>query len=156
MCTVGHSAVSKNMYPPEGVCQYLFYVDVVIVDSKIVASLEQSSWNQFQMKAMVYKRVKSGIALDYRYTTSKLISDAEEDLNRLALNKIGSYGLLNIITKPSDLQRAVRAMKPVVAALKKIQGSDPVTRTVIAIGSYDYSGSGFMTQYKKIFEFVVK
>lgn len=39
--------------------------------------------------------------------------------------------------------------------MKKIQGSDPDKRTVIAFGSYDYSENSFMDLYKNTFAAVV-
>ncbi|KAH6933211.1 hypothetical protein HPB50_013500 [Hyalomma asiaticum] len=155
MCTVGHAAVISVMYPPDGICQYLFYTDVVIVEGSILASREQNSWRLFQMKARVYKKVKSGIAFDHRTTTSRLLTDAKKELATLASNNIDNYGLLNVIRKPGHLRSVVRAMKPVVDKLKNMQGSDPDKRTVIAIGSYDYSKPDFMDKYKEIIVDVV-
>ncbi|KAH8028216.1 hypothetical protein HPB51_014171 [Rhipicephalus microplus] len=66
LCTVGHSAVMSSMYPPEGLCQYLYYTDVVIVRDQIRASLVQDSWKLFQVKARTYQYVKGGIGFDYR------------------------------------------------------------------------------------------
>ncbi|XP_070389656.1 uncharacterized protein [Dermacentor albipictus] len=155
LCSVGRTAIAETMYPPEGLCTYLFYTDVVIVDAKIVAAAERNSWNLFQTKAKKYNTIKSGIAFDHRYISTKLISEAMGELTMLATNKIGSYGLLNIITKPTVLHQTVLALRPAIEALKNIQGSDPGKTTVIAIGSYDYSGSGFMAKYKDIFAEVV-
>ncbi|XP_054923261.1 uncharacterized protein [Dermacentor andersoni] len=73
----------------------------------------------------------------------------------LATKKIQSYGVLNIVTKPGDFAQAVHSMEPVVAEMKKIQGSDPDKRTVIAFGSYDYSENSFMDLYKNTFAAVV-
>ncbi|KAL1468115.1 hypothetical protein MTO96_041687 [Rhipicephalus appendiculatus] len=94
------------MYPPEAICQYLYYTDVVIVDGKIRASLERNSWKLFQMMARTSKKTKFGIAFDHWHITPQL-------------------------------------------ELKTIQGSDADKRTVIAIGSYDYTG--FIDKYKNIF-----
>ncbi|KAH7959326.1 hypothetical protein HPB49_010289 [Dermacentor silvarum] len=116
LCTVGHAAISNNMYPPEGICTYLFYTDVVIVDSKIVPSRERNSWKMFKMKAKSYKAVKSGIAFDHRYIRPNLISQAMGELTMLAGNNIASYGLLNIIGKPDELHQTVLATKPVMEA----------------------------------------
>ncbi|XP_070389658.1 uncharacterized protein [Dermacentor albipictus] len=155
LCSVGRTAIAETMYPPEGLCTYLFYTDVVIVEAKIVAAAERNSWNVFQIKAKKYNTMKSGIAFDHRYISTKLISEAMGELTMLATNKIGSYGLLNIITKPTVLYQTVLALRPAIEALKNIQGSDPGKTTVIAIGSYDYSVSGFMAKYKDIFAEVV-
>ncbi|KAL1468192.1 hypothetical protein MTO96_041639, partial [Rhipicephalus appendiculatus] len=143
------------MYPNDDVCQYIYYTDVVIVDGKIRPSLERNSWNKFQIKAKAYNKVKSGIAFDHWYITPQLVDDANDDLNMLARNKIGSYGLLNIIRKPDELASVVQAMKPVIEALKDVQGSDPDRRTVIAVGSYDYGGLGFMKTYKDILKDII-
>ncbi|KAL3198904.1 hypothetical protein MRX96_001484 [Rhipicephalus microplus] len=143
------------MYPPDGLCQYLFYNDVVIVDGAILASNDRNSWRLFQKKAKQYKKTKSGIAFDHRYITSQLLSDATQQLKMLENGKINNYGLLNIIQKPDELRAAVVAMKPVVEKLKEMQGGDPGKKTVVALGSYDYSPMGFMKTYKEIFTDVV-
>ncbi|KAL1467919.1 hypothetical protein MTO96_041830 [Rhipicephalus appendiculatus] len=141
------------MYPPEAICQYLYYTDVVIVDGKIRASLERNSWKLFQMMARTSKKTKFGIAFDHWHITPQLVRDATGDLGSLATQNIGSYGLLNIIRKPSELNKVVLAMKPVIEELKTMQGSDADKRTVIAIGSYDYTG--FIGKYKDIFAIVL-
>ncbi|KAH7972174.1 hypothetical protein HPB52_008588 [Rhipicephalus sanguineus] len=155
VCTVGHTAVIDAMYPPETICQYLYYTDVVVVDGKIMASLEQNSWKLFQNKARNFNELKPGVAFDHRYITPDLVADARTDLIALAAKNIQSYGLLNVVRKPTELRRIVRSMKPVVDALKDLQGSDPDGRTIIAIGSYDYGRVGFMNEYKDIIEEVV-
>ncbi|KAH7956936.1 hypothetical protein HPB52_013701 [Rhipicephalus sanguineus] len=155
LCTVGHTAIASNMYPPEDICQYLYYTDVVIVEGKLRASLERNSWKLFQMKAMAYKKVKCGVAFDHWHITAHLVHDATGELGRLANQNIASYGLLNVIRTPSELQKVLIAMRPVLEALKTIQGGDADKRTVIAIGSYDYSGTGFMDKYKDIFANVI-
>ncbi|KAL3209987.1 hypothetical protein MRX96_037532 [Rhipicephalus microplus] len=141
------------MYPNDHICQYLYYSDVIIVDGKIRPSFERNSWIQFQRKAKAYVKVKSGIAFDHWYITPQLVQSAVDDLNMLARNKIGSYGLLNIIRRPKELKNIVQAMKPVIEALKDLQGSEADRRTVIAIGSYDYRD--FMKTYKEIIRDVI-
>ncbi|KAL1435020.1 hypothetical protein MTO96_001569 [Rhipicephalus appendiculatus] len=155
VCTVGHTAVVEAMYPPEKICQYLYYTDVVVVDGKIEASLEQNSWKLFQTKAPKFNELKPGVAFDHRYITPDLVTDVIVDLVALAEGNIRSYGLLNIIRKPTELHQVMRSMKPVVDALKDFQGNFPDTMTIIAIGSYDYSPAGFMDEYKNIVEEVV-
>ncbi|KAH7956745.1 hypothetical protein HPB52_012361 [Rhipicephalus sanguineus] len=102
------------MYPNDDICQYLYYTDVVIVDGKIRPSLERNSWNQFQIMAKAYSKVKSGIAFDHWHVTPQLVHNAKVELDKLARNKIGSYGLLNVIRKPNELKDVVQAMKPVI------------------------------------------
>ncbi|KAL3213942.1 hypothetical protein MRX96_007342 [Rhipicephalus microplus] len=155
ICTVGHTAVMEVMYPPESICQYLYYTDVVIVDGRIRASLEQISWKLFQTKAPNFNALQPGVAFDHRYITPDLVTGASGELAALATKNIQSYGLLNIVRKPTELRQVVRSMKPVVDALKAFQGNHPDARTIIAIGSYDYSPVGFMNEYKGIVEEVV-
>ncbi|KAH6926047.1 hypothetical protein HPB50_013453 [Hyalomma asiaticum] len=156
VCTVGHTAVADAMYPPEKICQYLFYTDVVIVDGRVQASLDQNSWNHFQRKALNYSDVRMGVAFDHRYITSDLINDARDVLDSIAMNHIRDYGLLNIVRKPHELTGVVWSMKTVVEALKDLQGSDPDRRTVIAVGSYDYSGQSFVNEYDYIIREIVE
>ncbi|KAL1472154.1 hypothetical protein MTO96_039503, partial [Rhipicephalus appendiculatus] len=90
------------------------------------------------------------------HITPQLVRNATVELNKLASNKIGSYGLLNVIRKATELKDVVQAMKPVIEALKDLQGSDADRRTVIAIGSYDYGPLGFMKTYKEIFRDIIE
>ncbi|KAL3198914.1 hypothetical protein MRX96_001492 [Rhipicephalus microplus] len=143
------------MYPNDDLCQYLYYTDVVIVDGKIRPSSERNSWKLFQIKARSYTKVQSGIAFDHWQITPELVRNAKNELDELARNKIGSYGLLNVIRKPSELKDVVQAMKPVIEVLKELQGSDDDRRTVIAIGSYDYGGLGFLNTYRDIFKDII-
>ncbi|XP_075744353.1 uncharacterized protein LOC142803136 [Rhipicephalus microplus] len=87
--------------------------------------------------------------------TPELVRNAKNELDELARNKIGSYGLLNVIRKPSELKDVVQAMKPVIEVLKELQGSDDDRRTVIAIGSYDYGDLGFLNTYRDIFKDII-
>ncbi|KAL3213944.1 hypothetical protein MRX96_007344 [Rhipicephalus microplus] len=143
------------MYPPEGPCQYLYYTDVVIVGGAIRASLVQDSWRLFQAKASTYKKVKAGIAFDYRYISRVKIYSALPELQRLARQRMEHYGLLNVITEPDELNATVEAMRPVLKALKEIQSNDPNRKTVIAIGSLNYKSGGFDREYKQIIKNVV-
>ncbi|KAL3198911.1 hypothetical protein MRX96_001490 [Rhipicephalus microplus] len=70
----------------------------------------------FQMKARSYKKVKSGIAFDHWQITPQLVRNAKVELDKLARNKIGSYGLLNVLRNPRELRDVVHAMRPVIEA----------------------------------------
>ncbi|KAL3198907.1 hypothetical protein MRX96_001486 [Rhipicephalus microplus] len=105
------------------------------------------------MKAKMAKMAKYGIAFDHWHITPQLVHDATGELGRLANENIGSYGLLNIIRTPSELPKVVIAMRPVIEALKTMQGSDADKRTVIAIGSNDYTG--FIDKYKEIYADII-
>ncbi|KAL3213946.1 hypothetical protein MRX96_007345 [Rhipicephalus microplus] len=155
LCTVGHSAVMSSMYPPEGLCQYLYYTDVVIVRDQIRASLVQDSWKLFQVKARTYQYVKGGIGFDYRYITRAKIYSARRELLHLAQQNLKHYGLLNVVTKPDELNATVESMKPIIEALKDVQDNNHDKQTVIAIGSLTYKPEGFQLLYRQIIENVV-
>ncbi|KAL1435025.1 hypothetical protein MTO96_001574 [Rhipicephalus appendiculatus] len=145
-----------NMYPPERLCQYLYYADVVIVGGQLRASLVQDSWKLFKMKARTYRTVKGG----HRFRLP--IHCPSEDIRRSAgTQSVGQeknlkhYGLLNVITKPDELNATVESMKPIIEALKDVQDNDPDKQTVIAIGSLTYKPEGFELEYRQIIEHVV-
>ncbi|KAH8039314.1 hypothetical protein HPB51_005560 [Rhipicephalus microplus] len=106
------------------------------------------------LRIVLGQGVQKGIAV-VRQITPELVRNAKNELDELARNKIGSYGLLNVIRKPSELKDVVQAMKPVIEVLKELQGSDDDRRTVIAIGSYDYGGLGFLNTYRDIFKDII-
>ncbi|XP_075724081.1 uncharacterized protein LOC142766116 [Rhipicephalus microplus] len=144
-----------DMYPPERLCQYLYYTDVVIDGGHIRASLVQDSWKLFQLKARNYQTVEGGIGFDYRYIARVKIYAARRELHQLAKHNLEHYGLLNVITKPNELNATVESLKPIIEALKDVQDNDPEKQTVIAIGSLTYKPEGFQLEYRQIIECVV-
>ncbi|KAL1435019.1 hypothetical protein MTO96_001568 [Rhipicephalus appendiculatus] len=141
LCTVGDSAVMDSSYPPDKICMYLYYTDVIIMSNNLHGARVNSSWERFQIKAKSYKIIKPGASFDHRYITASLIKSAAPALNALKTSgNIGNFGVLNLITTTAELPRAVQAVKAAVQQIKNtIQGS----HTVIAIGSFDYSNANF-------------
>lgn len=142
MCTVGDTAVTMSMYPPDKVCTYLYYTHVVIQGDSIRGAKVETSWESFKLAAARYRYVKMGISFDHRYITAAKITTATNPLALLSSSNIRHFGVLNVITKHLDLLNIVMPMKPVLEEIKK---QFNYSHTVIAIGSRDYSDQGFPT-----------
>ncbi|KAH8028218.1 hypothetical protein HPB51_014173 [Rhipicephalus microplus] len=121
LCTVGHSAVTPNMYPPEFPCDYLYYTSVVILKKEVMATEVQTSWTTFQAMAKNYTRLISGMSFDYRYFSHHQLQPAIPALNALAQARIESYGILNIVASPEDLRTAVYKMRQDTEALAEYE-----------------------------------
>ncbi|KAL1435028.1 hypothetical protein MTO96_001576 [Rhipicephalus appendiculatus] len=147
LCTVGHSAVTPNMYPPEFPCDYLYYTSVFVLNRKIIATKVQASWTTFQAVAKNYTRLIAGMSFDYGYFSHHKLVPALADFTALNAAGIGSYGILNIMTSPADLR---------TTTLKRWQGASPIRRSVIALGSTDYSGANYAHTFKNLVKSVVK
>ncbi|XP_075724083.1 uncharacterized protein LOC142766118 [Rhipicephalus microplus] len=156
LCTVGHSAVTTNMYPPEFPCDYLYYTSVVILKKEVMATEVQTSWTTFQAMAKNYTRLISGMSFDYRYFSHHQLQPAIPALNALAQARIGSYGILNIVASPEDLRTAVYKMRQGIQTLKRWQSTNPMRRSVIALGSTDYSGENYTDTFKNLVKSVIK
>ncbi|KAH6925185.1 hypothetical protein HPB50_001491 [Hyalomma asiaticum] len=68
ICTVGDNAVVSIMYPPDAMCDYLYYTDVLIIDNKIRAVTVEASWFAFKEHVPRYRKTKAGISFDHRAT----------------------------------------------------------------------------------------
>ncbi|KAH6925183.1 hypothetical protein HPB50_001489 [Hyalomma asiaticum] len=93
--------------------------------------------------------------LGVTYFSSQGISSVTTLLDELQKKKIDSYGCLDIITKPGDLEKAVYNIKDPIMALKAKQ-TEAHRRCVVAFGSTDYSSDNYMTIFKNIFQKVVR
>ncbi|XP_075527624.1 uncharacterized protein LOC142559833 [Dermacentor variabilis] len=131
------------MYPPDGLCHYLFYWNVV-VSGGIMRGVDVSlSWEIFKNETARLKKTSGGISFDSRYVTPASILSVEEELKRIArTNNIVHYGVLNMLAAPAKAQHLLQRTKPALKALKNMQGNDSTKRTILAMGLYDYGRQG--------------
>lgn len=120
----------------------MYYTHVVIQGDNIRGAKVETSWESFKQAAARYQYVKMGISFDHRYITAAKITTATNALALLSSSNIRHFGVLNMITKHTELLNIVTPMKPVLEEIKKQFNH---SHTVIAIGSRDYSDQGFRT-----------
>ncbi|KAH7942165.1 hypothetical protein HPB49_021376 [Dermacentor silvarum] len=140
LCTVGDSAVTVSVYPPDKMCSYLYYTHVIIQGDNIYGAKVETSWKTFKYMSTTYRTVKAGVSFDYRYITAAKIRSATDTLAELSSVNIRHFGVLNVIMKPDDLLKKVFALKSV---LQEIKNKFNNSHTVMAIGSRDYSVQGY-------------
>ncbi|XP_049525878.1 uncharacterized protein LOC125946462 [Dermacentor silvarum] len=65
VCTSGVRATSEKMLPPDGICDRLFYTDVVWREMAVRGSRDQPSWEAFQRAARAAAKTGYGLSVDY-------------------------------------------------------------------------------------------
>ncbi|XP_070382800.1 uncharacterized protein [Dermacentor albipictus] len=150
ICTVSETASSESMYPPDKYCDYLFYIEVYAREGRIASWTNTNGWNVFRRRARTYKIMKLGISFDFFIVKPEELDKAAGDLSALRREGIKHYGLLTALVSPSAYSELTSRAKPFLEKLKLLQGSDQTAKTVIAIGSDDYSGD-FLSHFADIF-----
>ncbi|KAH8027706.1 hypothetical protein HPB51_007256 [Rhipicephalus microplus] len=134
ICTVGDTAVERKMFPPDGLCHYLYYTHVfvaTIVDDRPVtshyvrATRITASFDAFKDALKRYKKTEGGLSFD--------IKKANEDHN---IVKSGRE------REPCVKKVAADTVVIVNQAFKELQGKDKRKRTVVAISAILYDDDG--------------
>ncbi|KAH7971405.1 hypothetical protein HPB49_023571 [Dermacentor silvarum] len=154
ICTVSDFAVFSTMYPPDGLCHYLFYWNVVVTNATMKGVEVSISWDVFKMQMRKLRKTSGGISFDARFVTAANISSVENELEELAnQNNIKHYGVLNMLAIPTKAHHLLQQMKVVLKKLKSIQGNDPTRKTILAMGLYDYGSQGeYYTDFVLLFK----
>ncbi|XP_077523408.1 uncharacterized protein LOC144134352 [Amblyomma americanum] len=153
VCTVGWRAVIPFMIPPDGLCHFLYYVDVVVVYTRVHGIHNEISWKVFQAEIKKQSKTQGGLSFDIRYVDVPLLNNQNviKALNALASSNMKNYGLLTVVaTQSSKLAGLVTKAKNVLEKLKSMQGNDKNRKTIIALGLYDFTNawSTYQAQFK--------
>ncbi|XP_049527440.1 uncharacterized protein LOC125947120 [Dermacentor silvarum] len=73
ICTVGAFALFDNMYPPDGLCNYLFYAHALVSNGSVLAVEVDASWQQFKAHVKTYTMTQGGISFDARKTMADTV-----------------------------------------------------------------------------------
>ncbi|XP_065296830.1 uncharacterized protein [Dermacentor albipictus] len=140
VCTV--SGYSLYMFPPDGLCHYLFYWDVVVF-RKTIRDVDGSHyWEKFKDKTARLKKTSGGISFDSRFVAASSIRSVEKGLEYLATINVKHYGVLSMLATPEKAHDLLQHSKALLQKLKTIQGNDITKRTILAMGLYDYGSQG--------------
>ncbi|XP_075730753.1 uncharacterized protein LOC142774250 [Rhipicephalus microplus] len=66
ICTVGSTAVFGQMVPPDGLCNYIYYTNVVPIKGDLFAVEINRSWEVFKETLATYQTTSGGIGFDVR------------------------------------------------------------------------------------------
>ncbi|KAH7942146.1 hypothetical protein HPB49_021245 [Dermacentor silvarum] len=158
ICTVGAFALFDNMYPPDGLCNYLFYAHALVSNGSVLAVEVDASWQQFKAHVKTYTMTQGGISFDARYIQPQAFDNqnTKNALNNLAAHNIMHYGILNIVRRLKDFDTYVDKAKQAIQKLKAIQGTDASRRLIMAIGLHDYNEPNAWERYRAAFRTAVE
>ncbi|XP_077484544.1 uncharacterized protein LOC144094492 [Amblyomma americanum] len=125
LCTAGARATSDAMLPPDGLCDLLFYTDVVWRDGAVHGSQNDQSWNAFQRAARGSLRTGRGLSLDYGksidFFASLTTPLGRQKLRELFESRIIHYGILKATGRVAELLQDMHGKLGVLKALKDLQ-----------------------------------
>ncbi|KAL1415873.1 hypothetical protein MTO96_028473 [Rhipicephalus appendiculatus] len=143
ICTVGDTAVEDKMYPTDGLCHYLYYTHVYIIDVErkfyVRGKRIPASFTVFKEAVKKYSKTEAGLSFDVKAVNSTIVGWARDDIKKLEANRILHYGTLNVIHEARRLRGLVTRAVGMTKALKQLQNNDNKRRTVVAIRAIDYA-----------------
>ncbi|XP_075556720.1 uncharacterized protein LOC142588785 [Dermacentor variabilis] len=156
ICTVGSFAILRSMYPPDDLCNYMFYTDVVVVNGSLHGIEVDASWKQFKKYMKTYTVTQGGISFDTRYLDPKRMNDRvlQQELTNLAADNIKNYGVLKLLARLTNLDiymsNAIRVLE-ILRATQRTNG-----KIVLAIGLYDYAEPKAGDRYRSVIKNAVE
>ncbi|XP_077536261.1 uncharacterized protein LOC144148624 [Haemaphysalis longicornis] len=161
LCSVNQVAVLPWVYPPDGMCTYIYYSNLIVTINdqqkyELHEAVGDVSWTMFKTEMKKRTRTEGGAAFDARYITVEGIKGIRNVLVGLAQENIPHYGVLNVLAEANDLKPLLDNTTEVMKELKNLQGGDVKRRTVIAIGLYNYSGAVAWATYRTYFKYAVE
>ncbi|KAL3217949.1 hypothetical protein MRX96_031869 [Rhipicephalus microplus] len=147
------------MYPPDGLCNYLFYTHVIVFNKTELAGVEvNTSWTLFKKQIAARTKTAGGASFDAKYVTAQAFDDQglKKHLAKLASANVKNYGILNMVTSVKNWDDFMNRARGTIAKLKAIQGNDSKRKIVMAIGLFDYNEPNAWDKYRKGFQDAVE
>nr|XP_054928491.1 uncharacterized protein LOC129385652 isoform X1 [Dermacentor andersoni] len=158
ICTVGSFAIFPYMFPPDDLCNYVFYTNVVVVKNSLHGVETDASWNQFKTYMKTYTMTQAGISFETRYLDPNTLNDhnVQQELTNLAADNIKHYGFLKVLARLNKLDGYMSIVVRALEKLKMTQGADTSRRLVLAIGFYDYAEPNAWERYRSVIQEAVE
>ncbi|KAH6930381.1 hypothetical protein HPB50_013166 [Hyalomma asiaticum] len=125
LCTAGSRAYSEEMLPTDGICDVMFYTDVVWHDGTIRGAQNQESWEAFQAVAQTATRTGHGMSVDYGrandFFGSLTAPLGRRTLRELFFKRIVHYGILKAAGTVAQLLDDMHGKLNLLKALKQLQ-----------------------------------
>ncbi|KAH7946242.1 hypothetical protein HPB49_021717 [Dermacentor silvarum] len=125
VCTSGVRATSEKMLPPDGICDRLFYTDVVWREMAVRGSRDQPSWEAFQRAARAAAKTGYGLSVDYgqadRFFATMTTPVGEKKLRELFRGKVMHYGVLKADATVAQLLEDIHGKLGILKILKQLQ-----------------------------------
>ncbi|XP_075550083.1 uncharacterized protein LOC142583479 [Dermacentor variabilis] len=124
LCTAGSRASSEEMLPPDGLCDLMFYTDVVWQDGALRGVQNKESWEACQAAAEAATRSGHGLSVDYGRAIDLLGSHTppldRQKLRELFLENVVHYGLLKATGTVAQLLEDTHRKLTLLKAAEKI------------------------------------
>ncbi|KAH7973195.1 hypothetical protein HPB52_022754 [Rhipicephalus sanguineus] len=158
VCTVGTFAVMPAVIPPDGICTYIFYCDVISIDGALSGIETNASLKVFEDEIQKRAATEGGLSFDIRALSPEHFDNLKlrEALNALSQQNVKHYGILNMVTDATHVAANVNKAKLIIDRLKDLQGNDATRKTMIALGLSDYSEPDAWNLYSSQFRVAVE
>ncbi|KAL1420306.1 hypothetical protein MTO96_024394 [Rhipicephalus appendiculatus] len=152
ICTVNGQAIYPNMLPEEDLCTILVFCHVTIRNKGIYGTDNKLSFETFK-EEMSKRNKTAGMSFDIRYSDSAaLTADVDKVMQELAENKIGHYGVLNVLDSSPNLKHKYEKAKDLLATLKHKYINDAWRRTIMAFGVLNFLGVNAKSIFEELFK----
>ncbi|XP_037572555.2 uncharacterized protein LOC119455201 [Dermacentor silvarum] len=125
LCTAGSRASSEEMLPPDGLCDLMFYTDVVWQDGALRGAQNKESWEAFQAAAQAATRTGHGLSVDYGrandFFGSLTTPLGRQKLRELFFKNVVHYGILKAAGTVAQLLEDMHGKLTLLKALKQLQ-----------------------------------
>ncbi|XP_065290302.1 uncharacterized protein [Dermacentor albipictus] len=125
LCTAGSRASSEEMLPPDGLCDLMFYTDVVWQDGALRGVQNKESWEAFQAAAAAATRSGHGLSVDYGRANdlygSLTTPLGRQKLRELFFKNVVHYGILKATGTVAQLLEDMHGKLTLLKALKQLQ-----------------------------------
>ncbi|XP_075550084.1 uncharacterized protein LOC142583481 [Dermacentor variabilis] len=125
LCTAGSRASSEEMLPPDGLCDLMFYTDVVWQDGALRGAQNKESWEAFQAAAEAATRSGHGLSVDYGRANdlfgSLTTPLGRQKLRELFFKNVVHYGILKATGTVAQLLEDMHGKLTLIKALKQLQ-----------------------------------
>lgn len=140
-----------SFYPNDRMCQYLYYTHVQAISDEIKPTEGNTSYTAFEQVVAGYTVTEGGFSFDIRHVDNK-------DLGRPAIQTILSgakrnsriyhLGSLNIQFDIGDMTARLGTAEKMLQILKKIQQGHAASKTIVALGTFDFSNTKTWDTFK--------
>lgn len=162
LCTISFRALYKMQYPPDGLCDILFYTSAYYEpnEDEFRGAYDTSSFDLFRTQARSSSGATDyGVSFDYQYAadTSKALRSetGQRKFKKLWDDQIYHYGILHTWDEPSVL-KAPNTKLGLIKVLKeqtdKIKGSD----TVELVIGFQFKNGNDLTNLKDVADYILK
>lgn len=124
LCTAGDFAVSEVMFPPDGLCNLLFYTHVWFLEGDIHGRFNEKSWETFKKLAPASDKTGFGISASYDDADgmrAALGGTGRAKMKELHKKRIIHYGILRAEGNSTSFKKDLSGRLQLISDFTKLQ-----------------------------------